>query len=262
MRLDHISAFQLENVFNRYFIGISTNSTVDQIVKECSLCISLEKFPKELQEFDPKLEPEHPGSHMNADVIQRAGQSILVNTDLFSGYTTACILENERKDEMIRGLLLITTPIRHSPEVTIRVDSAPALRSLQKKGHGDLEENGLKLVLGEDMNKNSNCSVDKKIQELQGEIKRLCPTETKLTVSTLSRAVCNLNMRIRNQGLTASQIHFSRDTVTGENLDLDDKRLMLDKVEKRKVNNVHSAKSKAPKGKELTRQDLRPGDIV
>ena len=262
VRLDHISAFQLENVFNRYFIGILTNSTCQQIVEECSLCVSLQKFPKELEQFDPKLEPEHPGSHMNADVMQRAGQKILMNTDLFSGYTTACFLENEQKEEMVRGLLHLITPIRHSPEVIVRVDSAPALKSLKKSGHADLSENGLKLVLGEDMNKNSNCSIDKKMQELQMEIKRLCPTETKISLSTLSKAVTNLNSRIRNQGLTSSQITFSRDTVSGENLNLSDHRLLEDKLGKRKLNNTQSAKSKAPKGKDQTKPNLLPGDIA
>ena len=120
----------------------------------------------------------------------------------------------------------------------MRVDSAPALKSLQKNGHGDLLENGIKLVLGDDMNKNSNCCVDKKIQELQEEIKKLQQAESKITFATLSRVVTNLNTRIRNQGLSASQIQFSRDSVTGENLNLDDKKLMTKKLEKRKVNHL------------------------
>ena len=262
VRLDHISAFQLENVFNRYFFAISTSSTCEQISAECNLCISLKKFPKQLQQFHPQLEPKHPGSHMNADVMQRAGQKILVSTDLFSGYTTACLLINEQKEEMIRGLILLTTQVRHSPQIIVRVDSAPALKSLQKNGHGDLFENGIKLVLGDDMNKNSNCCVDKKIQELQEEIKKLQQAESKITFATLSRAVTNLNTRIRNQGLSASQIQFSRDSVTGENLNLDDKKLMTKKLEKRKVNHLQSAQSKAPRGKPVNEIDFKPGDIA
>ena len=262
VRLDHISAFQLENVFNRYFFGISTNSTCEQISSECNLCISLKKFPKQLEQFSPKLVPEHPGSHMNADVIRRASQKILVNTDLFSGYTSACLLSNEQKEEMVRGLILLITPVRHSPEITVRVDSASALKALQKSGHSDLLENGIKLVLGDDMNKNSNCCVDKKIQELEMEIKRLCQSESKITLATLSRAVTNLNSRIRNQGLTASQIHFSRDSITGENLNLNDEKLMEDKLEKRNANHLQSARSKAPKGKIAGGDDYNPGDIA
>lgn len=262
VRLDHITPFQLENVFNRYFYGISTNSICAEISAECGFCISLDKFPKQLQQFDPKLEPKHPGSHFNADVMRRAAQKILINVDLFSGYMTACILKDEQRDEMIRGLILLTTPIRHSPEIIIRVDSAPALKALEKTGHKDLTENGIKLVKGDDFNKNSNCNVDRKMEELQSVIKRLCPTETKISLSTLSKAVTNLNSSIRNQGLTASQILFSRDTVIGENLDLDDKRLMADKLEKRQINHSQSAKCKAPNGKTMTRQNFKPGDMA
>ena len=260
VRLDHISAFQLEKVFNRYFYGISTNSTCAEIPAECSLCISLQKFPKELQHFDPKLEPQHPGSHMNADVMCRAKQRILLNVDIFSGYVTACFLNNEQREEMVKGLIQVTTPIRHSPEVLVRVDSAPALKSLERTGHRDLAENGIKLILGNDMNKNSNCNIDKKMQELQEEIRRLCPTEIKITVSTLSKAVTNLNSRIRNQGLSSSQIQFSRDTVSGENLNINDEKLMANKIERKKVNNIHSAKSKG--GKALNLQEFQTGDIA
>ena len=146
VRLDLITAFQLENIFNRYLYGISTHNICQKIVADCSLCVSLHNFPKELQKFEPKLFPEHPGSH--TDVMHRAGQKILVNMDLFSEYTTACILTNEQKEEMTRGLILLTTFIRHSPEVTVRIDAAPALKALQISGHKDLTENCMKLELG------------------------------------------------------------------------------------------------------------------
>ena len=225
VRLDHPSAYQLENIFNRYFFGICAHSLCELISAECSFCVSRNKFPKELDEFNPTLEPEHPGTHMNADVMRRAGQKLLINTDLFSGYTTACILDSEQKEEMIKGIILTITPVRHSAEVIVRVDSAPALLALTKTGHNDLNQNGITLALGEDMNKNSNCCVDKKMQELQTELKKLCHSESKISISTLSREVTNLNSRVRNQGLSASQIHLSRDSFTGENLNLDDQKL-------------------------------------
>ena len=74
--------------------------------------------------------------------------------------------------------------------------------------------------------------------------------------------ITNLNSRIRNQGLTASQIHFSRDTNTGENLNLDDSKLVTDKLQKRKTNHPQSALSKAPKGKSVKIQDYQAGDIA
>ena len=94
------------------------------------------------------------------------------------------------------------------------------------------------------------------------ELKRFCPQETKINLGTLSRALTNLNSRVRNQGLSASQIHFSRDLVTGENLHLNDKILKSDRQEKRQANQISSAKSKTPKGKILTKPEVQPGNIV
>ena len=163
---------------------------------------------------------------------------------------------------MVQGILNLVTPIRHCSKVQVRVDRAPALKSLAENHDQELADNGIDLELGEDLNKNSNCSVDKKIQELEAEIRRLCPKETKLTTGVLCQAVINLNNRIRNQGLTAGQIHFSRDTNIGENLHLDDNKLIQDKLKKRIKTNEASAHSKAPIGRQHTPTKINPGQIV
>jgi hypothetical protein len=199
---------------------------------------------------------------MNTDIMRRAGQNIMVNCDMFSGYTTACIISTEQRQDLVQGILNLVTPTRHCSKLQIRVDKAPALKSLAENQDQELVQNGITLELGEDLNKNSNCSVDKKIQELEAKIRRLCPKETKITTGILCQAVINLNNRVRNQGLTASQIHFSRDTNIGQNLHLDDDKLMQDKLQKRIQNHTSSAKSKAPKGKQHISSKIIPGQIV
>ena len=67
---------------------------------------------------------------------------------------------------------------------------------------------------------------------------------------------------MRNQGLSAAQIHFSRDINIGENLVLNDEKLMEDKISKREKNHPSSIKSKSPKGKEASSPSLTPGQIV
>ena len=79
-------------------------------------------------------------------------------------------------------------------------------------------------MLGEHANPNSNCSVDKTIRELEEEIKKIHPDGGKLTPGTLSLAVTTLNDRVRGHGLSASQLHFSRDHLTGKNLPIKDSR--------------------------------------
>ena len=53
------------------------------------------RFPKELEQYSPSLVPLHSGTHMNMAVMRRAGQFIMVNTDLFSGYITATFIETD-----------------------------------------------------------------------------------------------------------------------------------------------------------------------
>ena len=123
--------------------------------------MSLARFPKELEVYDPQLVPLHPGSHMNIDILNRASQRIMVNCDLFSGLTTACMVDSEKREDVIKGILTLVTPIRHCATVQIRTDRAPALKSIATTPDSEMSSNGIVLELGEHLNKNSNCSVDK-----------------------------------------------------------------------------------------------------
>ena len=251
VRLSHPLPPQLQAVFEMYFVAFNVKRECEEIFRDCSFCISFLNFPNFLDTYEPLLRPEHPGSHMNIDIVRRASQNILVNCDLFSGYTTVMLLTSEKTEDMVEGILALTTPIRHSNKIVVRVDCAPALKSLAKNTNEELVRNGVRLELGESMNKNSNCSIDKKIQELELEIKKLCPKETPISTGLLCQAVTNLNDRIRNQGLSSSQIHFSRDTTLGENLILDDKEMMEDKIRRRELNAPSSIKTKNPRGQYL-----------
>ena len=191
-RLSHPLASQLFKMFQKYFVAFNLQKECSRLNDSCSFCLSLAKFPKELEQFNPQLVPLHPGSHMNTDIMRRAGQYIMVNCDLFSGYTTACIISSEQKEDMVQGILHLVTPMRHCSRVLVRTDKAPALKSLAETPDQELVKNGIRLELGEDLNKNSNCSIDKKIQELEAELRRLCPKETKITTGTLCQAVINL----------------------------------------------------------------------
>ena len=249
--LKHPPSTQLQKLFEKYFVAFNLLRACQELSEQCSQCICLARFPRQLQDYDPQLVPLHPGSHMNIDVLKRSSQNILVNCDLFSGYVTAKIIKTEQRDDMSEGILDLVTPIRHSNKILLRVDRAPALRSLATKKEDQLEENGIKLELGDHFNKNSNCSVDKKIQELEAEILRLCPKETKLSTGLISQAVTNLNNRIRNQDMSAAQIHFSRDIIAGHNLHLNDKNLMEDKLQKRRANHPKSKLQETKKKSEV-----------
>ena len=94
---------------------------------------------------------------------------------MFSGYVNACIIDSEKRDAIADGIIQTVTAIRNSQTVQVRSDKAPSLKSLVKNEHSALVDNGITISLGDDTNKNSNCVIDKKIQELESELKRFCP---------------------------------------------------------------------------------------
>ena len=92
--------------------------------------------------------------------------------------------------------------------------------------------------------KTLNAVIDKGCQELENEIKQLEPEGNKLTNSTLKQATLNLNSKLRRRGnISAFEINSSRDQNTGHNLSLDDQKLRINQINKRREmhKNVHIA---------------------
>ena len=71
------------------------------------------------------------------------------------------------------------------------------------------------------------------IQELENEFKKIAPEGEKLSPARLGYAMTILNTRVRSQGLTASELHFSRDPIRGINLHLEDSQIGQRKTENR-----------------------------
>ena len=239
VRLGHPLPSQLLKQFERYFIAFNTRNTIELVTEDCSLCSACRKFPSQLDNFTPSPSPEHPGSHMNADVLKRASQLILVNTDRFSNFTTATLIESEKREDMAKGLLLVITPIRHNSKVLVRTDRARALLSLSETPDRQLVDNGIELDLKDHGNPNSNASVDKIMQELEGELVKLAPDGGKVDAGILAQAVTNLNNKVRQHGLSASQVHFARDQHTGKNLSIEDSRLRKVREDRKQASPRH-----------------------
>merc|ERR1712020_688735 len=175
---------------------------------------------------------------------------------MFSLDSDSTIVESESRENMVKAILTTVTPIRHAAEVEVRTDRAPALQSLADRPDQQLNENGIKIVLGDHANPNSNCSVDKVMRE-EEEIRKIDPGGTKLSQGELSRAVTVLNGRIRGHGLSASQLHFSRDQFTGKNLTLKDQNFKQVREERRCAQNQSAARAKTP-----SPTSISPGQLV
>ena len=262
IRLNHPKQSQLKQIFERYFFSPRSDSALSTLYSSCHLCLGLKKFPKELEEYNPTLFPDHPGLFINVDILKRAGQLILVSVDMFSSYATSCFALSEKADDLATAIIQTSTPIRNASAITIRVDKAPGLVKLASKSHPSLSNVGIKLILGDDENKNSNCSVDKAISELEAELVKLSPSGDKIDISTLAQATMLMNTKIRNRGYTAAELHFSRDSHDNKNLILDDFSLKEKQKTLRQQNHPYLAKSRAPNGKPQSVPLLEQGDIV
>ena len=263
LKLNHPKLSQLKTVIERYFFSPKLNAALRKLYETCHLCISISNFPKELEKFDPLLSPEHPGIIMNADILRRERQLILVNTDMFSSFVTSCFVDSEKTDDLAKAIIQVTTPIRRSPNIVIRVDRAPAFVSLASSPNPLLENLGIKLELADHENKNSNCVVDKSINELEIELKKLSPDGDILLLSDLAQATFTLNNKIRKRNLSASEIHFSRDAHDHSNLNIQDVKLQQKQKDLRIDNHGHLTKSRA---NNRTGQpgvtDVSKGDLV
>ena len=157
----------------------------------------------------------------------------------------------------------IFRPSTHT-DVIVRVDPAPAHKSLFNllPNSGSLNRNNIKLEIGRSINPNKNPIADKAIREIHREILILQPSGGPVSETILSQAVGNLNTRYRASGLSAQEMWTQRDQLTGDQLPIDDQKLITAQHDRRLLNHQHSEKSKsAGKGKHPT-PEVSIGSLV
>ena len=204
VKLNHPSKTQFKKVWHRYFFALDADKLIDECTQFCHLCNSLKQIPNELFEQSTSKIPKILGEQFFDDILRRAGQSILVVREVLSSFTTAAIVKNEKAETLRESLITLTNSLRIPTPVCVRVDEAPAFQSLSKCPI--LNELGITVEIGRTKNPNKNAVVDKAINELEKEIKRLVFIEKPINSSTLSLAVGALNNRIRFNGLSSLEI--------------------------------------------------------
>ena len=219
---NHPSRFQSEKIFQKYFYSPGLKEQLDLLYEQCFLCNAVKKIPQLQTDLHTTRPPEQPGTHMNVDIIKRAGQLIMVNVDLFSKFVTTTLVTSEKKEDLVDGIIRLITPLRRSNNTIVRTDAAPALKSLAKTPHPDLNIIGINMIIGEDFNKNKNCHVDKSIQELENELRKIDPNGKKISPTQLAQATMRVNSLIRHHGYSSSDITFRRDENTNKVLTVPD----------------------------------------
>ena len=262
VQLSHPSLSQLKQVFCRAYFCLDLNTKARKVCESCHTCASLKTVPNNYHKQTTSPPSKVIGSRYSADVIRRYSQYILLLREDISSYTEATLIENEKAETLRDGLTQLSSRLRSplSPQAVIRTDPASSLRSLAIDK--SLAQFNLSIEIGEPKNVNHNPIAEKAIRELEEEIVRLIPLGGKISSSLLARAVSQLNSRIRYSKLSAVEMFTSRDMATGQQLELEDKKLIADKQMIRENHHHASAKFRARGKDEVKYPPVSVGDIV
>ena len=262
LTLNHATVLQLVKVFKRQFYALKSQHYAGIVVDNCHTCRSLKVLPKE---YHPQTTTDlsiTPGKIFSADIIRRFKQKIFVLRESFSSFTITSLQRDEEHGTLRTALIQSISLIRPNPQsrAEVRVDNAPGFKALKNDIH--LSKLNIFLDMGRVHNPNKNPVVDKGIQELISEILKYNTDAGPITADTLAVVTNQLNSRIRGRGLTAWEILHQRDHETGNQLDIDDEKLMK-LQESTRINNQHSsAKHKAKGGSIAQSADVVPGSLV
>ena len=108
-----------------------------------------------------------------------------------------------------------------------------------------LLSHGITFEIGRVKNRNKNPVAERAIEELGLERLNLSPEGGPVSDVTPALATANTNSRIRRGGLSAREVWNQRDHLTGEQLPVVARQLILSQKYSRQQNHTSSAKSKA-----------------
>ena len=262
IRFHHPSKYQTKRLFNRYFFALDTNKAIETLTSSCHHCQSLKAIPRHLQPQSSSDPLATIGVSFAADIVKRYRQLILVLQETVSSYTLTSLIESEKHEHLRDGLLILSVGLRSLCDhgVTIRVDPAPGFSALHNDK--DLLSHGIKLELGHAKNPNKNPVAERAVEELSLELLNISPEGGPISRVTLALATANLNSRIRRDGLSACELWTQRDQLTGEQLPIVDRQVILNQHRSRLQNHPSSSVSKAGGKPHLPHPTVSVGTLV
>ena len=267
LQLQHPSAHQLSNAFSRYFFALNTDKSVLEVTKSCHSCAAIRDVPKAMIEESSEPPPDVVGTRLAADIVKRYSQKIFIIRETVTSYTLAEIIRDETVASVSEALLRQCRLLRpsSSSKITVRLYPASAHKSMfqsLKKSSDALSQNNISIVIGRELNKNKNPVIDKAIRELHRELLILCPSGGQVTSSQLSQAIATLNSRYRGSGMSAHELWTQRDQVTGDQLPINDRQLIVNQYQQRLANHKHSQASKSCGKPPHPKPNVKVGSLV
>ena len=245
LNMNHPSLHQLKMLFSREFFCLDIDSKARQVTEQCYTCTALKKLPSTYHQQTTSIPEKNIGTKFAADIVNRYSQCILLLREDITSFTVGTIVQDEKATTLKDGLLLLTSRLRaqQGPFATIRVDPASSFRSLAN--NDALSKYNLKIQLGDEKNINKNPVAESAVQELHSELKKIQPAGGKITETTLSQALSNMNSLIRNKRYSSLEAWTKRNMKTGDEIPIVDEDLIQQKYNQRIKSHESSAKYKS-----------------
>ena len=112
---------------------------LDSLYQRCYVCSVIQKKPLVTVFHESKSQVDHPHCYFYADIIRRNGQYIMLYIYHFSNIAQATLLDSEKATDLKKGLIDLSTPIRHGGPINISTDNATGFQSLEKNEDIDLK---------------------------------------------------------------------------------------------------------------------------
>ena len=172
------------------------------------------------------------------------------------------LIKSEKHEDFRNALIVLCSLLRslHDGGATVRVDPAPGFCALATDPI--LLSHGITLEIGRVKNPNKNPVAERAIEERGLELLNLSPEGRPVSDVTLALAMANTNSRIRCDGLSAREVWTQRNQLTGEQLPIVDRQLILNQNYSRQQNHTPSAKSKARGRTNIPSAVVSVGDLV
>ena len=262
LKFQHPSRHQLGLVFNRFFFALDTDRGLDTVTSACHHCAALLRIPPHLNEQSTSAPPDKIGCHFAVDIMRRYGQFVMVLRECVSSYTRTLFVEGERHEQLRDGLLILCSDLTSLGDegATVRADKASGFTALVNDKL--LAKHGIKLEIGNPKNPNKNPVGERAVEELGIECLKHSPEGGPLTKVSLALITASLNSRIRREGLSAREVWTQRDQLTGNQLPVDDREVILNQHQSRVQNHSSSAKSKAQVQQTFPTDCLKVGSLV
>lgn len=247
IQLGHPSAFQMKRVVGRYFFALDLDRYVHETTASCQICAAVRDIPHALIKQSTGPPPDTIGQTFAADIVKRHRQKIFIMRETVTSYTTASIIKDETTEAVTEAILAACSKLRPAcaSEIVIRVDPASAHKSLFKDNDNSLTKYSIRLDIGRIKNANKNPGIDKAIKEFIHELQTRLPQGGPISAITLDLTIATLNSRLRSSGLSAHELWTQRDQVSGCQLPIQDREVIMQQDKTRRDNHRYSELSKA-----------------